>query len=79
MQQALASHPGKLSRRVREMVPAVAFNQFTKDIGFLGKLRILPEIVFIMIFKNECNVMPLGIRQTLLNAFGRQLDPFLYR
>ena len=52
------------------------FNQFTKHIHLLRELRVLPKIIFIMIFDDQSDIVLLRIRQASLNAMCSQADTF---
>ncbi len=49
-----------------------AINQFAEDIHLLRKFRIFPEVVFVMIFKDEGYVPLRCIGETTVNTIGCQ-------
>src|SRR5699024_6987962 len=50
-------------------------DELTKNIHFLGKFGILPEVIFVMIFQYKRNTAFGGIRQTCFDALGGVIYP----
>src|SRR5437762_9544790 len=51
--------------------------QLTKDIHFLGKFRVFPKIILIMILEDESNIFLSCIRQARFDTLRSKTDAFI--